>query len=326
GYPNEGNGVVDPKTYKYTNFFTMDISKRWFKKLNELDKKGLIDRTSFTDNYDQYGAKISSGRVLGQFAQGWQFMYDIDVANRTAGRSTRMMAPVAVVFDQNTRPRYRNLPIPNIGRGMGISVSAKDPVRIIRFINDLLAEDVQRNLYWGIEGRHWQRDSKGVPYRTPQQRTNWLNANWQEQNLANLIKMFPKIEGSFSDGYPHDLNFFYPEREATLYPEDKELFKAYGVNSYAELMDKNPPPNSLWFPTWSLPNPPDGSPAQIALQRQEQLRKQRLPQMILAPAADFDRLWDDYVKASNDAGIVTAYEKYMQEQLDRRIKEWGGKK
>jgi len=36
GYPNEGNGIVNPQTYEYKTFFTMDISKRWFKKFNEL--------------------------------------------------------------------------------------------------------------------------------------------------------------------------------------------------------------------------------------------------------------------------------------------------
>jgi len=322
GNPNDGNGIVDPKTFKYTTFFTMDISKRWFKLLNEMNTKGLVDKTTFTDNFDQYGAKISAGRVLGQFAQGWQFMYDLDPVNKSRGQNIRTMSPLPIVFDANITPRYRNLPIPNIGRGMGISVSAKNPARIIRFINDLLAEDVQRTLQWGIEGKDWQRDAKGVPYRTDEQRANWQNPTWQEQNRARLMEMFPKIEGSFSDGYPNDLSFFYPEREAMLTPEDKELFAAYGVTSYNELMDKNPPPNSPWFPTWNMPNPPDGSPAQIALTAQEQLRRQRLPQMILAQPSQFDKLWDDYVKASNDAGIAT-YEKYMQDTLNQRLKDWG---
>jgi len=325
GNPNDGNGIVDPKTYKYTNFFTMDISKRWFKKLNELDKKGLVDRTTFTDKYDQYGAKIAAGRVLGQFAQGWQFMYDFDQSLVARGQGIRTMAPLPIVWDAKTTPHYRNLPIPNIGRGTAISISAKDPVRIIRFLNDFISEDVQRTVQWGIEGKDWQKDAKGVPYRTPQQRANWQNPTWVEQNRAKLLDMFPKIEGSFSDGYPNDLSFYPPERENMLTPEDKELFAAYGVTSYNELMDKNPPPNTPWFPTWNMANPPDGSPAQIGLTRQEQLRRQRLPQMILAAPTDFEGLWAAYVKDSNDAGLP-AYEKYMQETLDKRLKAWGIKK
>jgi putative aldouronate transport system substrate-binding protein len=322
GNPNEGNGMVDPKTYKYSNFFTMDISKRWFKKLNELDKKGLVDRTTFTDNYDQYGAKIAAGRVLGQFAQGWQFMYDFDPVNKARGQADRMMVPLPIVFDANTKPRYRNLPIPNIGRGSAISISAKDPVRIIRMINGLMDEEIQRTLQWGIQGKYWQKDAKGIPYRTPEQRTNWQNPVWATQNRAQLMNQFPKIEGSFSDGYPADLSHYLPERENMLTAEDKAIFAAYGITSYNELMDKNPPANSPWFPTWNLPNPPNGSPAEIALTRQEQLRKQRLPQMILAAPGDFDRLWDAYVKDSNDAGLP-AYEQYMQEALNQRLRDWG---
>jgi len=329
GNPNDGNGIVDPKTYKYETFFTKDISKRWFKKLNELDKKGLIDRTTFTDNYDQYQAKIASGRVLGQSVQGWQFMYGADVANRDRGQNIRTMAPLPIVWDAKTTPHYRNITIPNVNRGMGISINAKDPVRIIRFINALLDEEVQRTINWGIEGQHWQWKTEGgkkIPYRTPEQRKNWLDSNWQEQNRIRLMEdIFPKLEGTFTDGYPTDLGYYFPERQATILPEDLELFKAYGVNGTNELMDKNPPPNTPWFPTWTLDNPPDGSPAKIALTRCEQVMKQRLPQMILGPTADFEKNWAAYVKEMNDSGIAT-YEGYMQDKLNQRLKAWGIKK
>ena len=323
GYPNEGNGTVDPVTHVYKNFFTQDISKRWFKKLNELNAQGLIDRTCFTDNYDQYEAKISAGRVLGQSVQGWQFMYSADSANRDRGENIRTMAPLPIVFDENIKPRYRNITIPNIGRGVAISVKAKDPVRIMRFFDQFMTEEVQRTMGWGIEGKDWQYNAQGVPYRTEQQRDNWRNQDWQEQNRALLVSDFMcKIEGSFTDGYPTDLTNFYPEREANILPEDRELFAAYGVAGTNELMDKAPPPNSLWFPTWSMDNPPDGSDAQIALQRCEQTMKRALPQMILAPPANFDRLWDEYVREMEVTNNIAAYEKYMQDKLDERIREW----
>ena len=327
GNPNEGNGVVDPKTYKYTNFFTMDISKRWFKKLNEMNAKGLVDRTSFTDNYDQYSAKISSGRVLGQSVQGWQFMYGPDLVNRDRGQNIRTMAPLPVVFDANIKPRYRNITIPNLLRGMGISVKAKDPVKIIRFVNDLLAEDVQRTLNWGIEGQHWQwrtESGKKIPFRTDEQRKNWQNDQWQEQNRAKLMDdIFPKIQGSFSDGYPSDLSYYFPERQASLLPEDIELFRAYGVNSTNELMDKNPPPNNPWFPTWSMPPPPPGSPAEMALKRCERTMRQRLPEIITTSPDNFEKLWTSYLREMRDNGIALIYEKYMQDQLNQRLRAWG---
>jgi len=82
--------------------------------------------------------------------------------------------------------------------------------------------------------------------------------------------MAPKLEGSFSDGYPTDLGDLFSEREGMLRLEDKELYEAYGVAGNAQLMAKVPAKNNIWFPTWNMPNPLDGSLAQIALQRCEQ--------------------------------------------------------
>jgi putative aldouronate transport system substrate-binding protein len=233
------------------------------------------------------------------------------------------MAPLPIVLDQNTRPRYRNITIPNLGRGVGISVSARDPVRIIRFFDQFMTEEVQRTMEWGIEGKDWQYNAQRQPYRTAQQRVNWQNQDWQEQNRALLVRdLMPKIEGSFTDGYPTDLSNYYPEREAMILPEDRELYAAYGVAGTNELMDKNPRPNTLWFPTWNMENPPDGSPAQIALQRTEETMKRLLPQMILAPTAQFETLWTAYVREIEVTNNIGVYERYMQEKLNERIREW----
>jgi putative aldouronate transport system substrate-binding protein len=321
GYPNDGNGTVDPVTHEYKNFFTQDISKRWFKKLNELNAQGYIDRSAFVDNYDQYLAKISSGRVLGVHDQRWQFATSQD-ALRDQGMYNRTMAPLPIVFDESTRPRYRNEKIPNLGRGVGISAKAKDPVRIMRFLNDLMAEETQRVIEWGIEGQDWQWDSSRKPYRTPAQRANFEDQVWQLHNRAELLRnVFPTWEGSFSDGFPNTLQDYFPEREAGLRAEDKELWAAYGVTSDNELVDKAPPHNSVWFPTWSMPNPPDGSDAQLGLTRCDSVMRKYLPQAILARPADFEGVWAEYVREMNNAGIQK-YEQYMQEQLNIRIKNW----
>ncbi|GHU68697.1 ABC transporter substrate-binding protein [Spirochaetia bacterium] len=321
GYGNEGNGTVDPVTHEYKNFFTQDMSKRWFKKLNELNQQGHIDRSAFVDNYDQYIAKISSGRVLSINDQRWQFQ-DADDSLRDQGQYIRTMAPLPIVFDKSIRPRYRNQVIPNIGRGVGISVKAKDPVRIIRFINDYLSQETQRVLEWGIEGEDWQWNANHEPYRTPQQRVNWEDQIWQLHNRArHLIDFMPTWGGSFKDGFPQDLTHYYPEREAMLRPEDKELWTAYGVTSNNELVDKDPPPNALWFPTWSMPNAPDGSEAGIARVRYENTMKKYIPMLVMAAPNDFERVWAEYVKQMNDDGMAK-FEAYMQEQLNLRIKAW----
>jgi len=44
--------------------------------------------------------------------------------------------------------------------------------------------------------------------------------------------------------------------------------------------------------------------------------------MILAPTADFDRLWDEYVREMNVTNNLGVWEQYMQQQLNQRIREW----
>ncbi|MBO4857996.1 MAG: hypothetical protein J5527_05740, partial [Treponema sp.] len=88
GYPNDGNGHVTLENgkYVYTDNFADENAHRWFKLANGYFQRGLIDPASFTDNRDQYYAKIAQGRVLGMFIQGWQFMGEPEQTLWTAGK------------------------------------------------------------------------------------------------------------------------------------------------------------------------------------------------------------------------------------------------
>ncbi|MCQ2587713.1 MAG: hypothetical protein MJ174_06315, partial [Treponema sp.] len=68
GNPNDGNGHVVANadgTYTYIDNFADENAEKWFKLANGYFQRGLIDPASFTDNRDQYYAKIAQGRVLG---------------------------------------------------------------------------------------------------------------------------------------------------------------------------------------------------------------------------------------------------------------------
>ncbi len=323
GYPNDGNGTVNPQTYKYEVFLDKDISKRWFKKLNEMNAKGIIDRTCFVDNYDQYMAKLSSGRVLGIHDQNWQFQ-DAGTALRNQDMYNRTMMPLPIVFDESITPRYRNKPLPNIQRGYGISIKAKDPVRIIKFMEAQISEEAQRVFHWGFEGEDWQWDADGNPYRTPEQREQQEDGVWKLRNKGDQwFNQAPKLTGAFSDGWPTSIGEVPAEALAAQRPEDREVLEAYGVSSYAELMDPNPPDNPVWFPAWQI-TPPDGSPAQIAWKKAEDLYRKYLPRIILARPNQFERLWNEYVTELSKVGLKE-YEAYVQDHIDERIRKWSPK-
>ena len=324
GYPNDGRGIVDPVTHTYKVFLNQDISKRWFKKLNELNTIGVIDRSCFVDNYDQYLAKIASGRVLGFHDQAWQFQQARD-ALVTQDMNNRTHAPLPIVFDESITPHYRPRKSPNVGQGIGISIKAKDPERIIRFLDAQLSDEVQRIIgFWGIEGEDYQYDENGHPYRTAEQRKQQEDDPWKLHNQSKLwYNHAPKLEGSFSDGYPTNIADIYSERLATLKPEDVELWAAYNVHSDPELVDMDPPENPLWFPAWQLQDPTDPE-AQLAWQRMESLYRRYLPRIILAAPTQFEALWAEYVSELDKAGIGI-YEAYVQKELNKRIEKWSPK-
>ena len=69
GYPNDGSCMVDPDTKKVLDYNTSDTAVKYFKKLNEEYNKGIVDPESFTQTYDEYISKLSTGRVLGMIDQ-----------------------------------------------------------------------------------------------------------------------------------------------------------------------------------------------------------------------------------------------------------------
>lgn len=58
-----------------------------------------------------------------------------------------------IVYDQNIKDQYIDPSSFVNNRGIGITVSAKDPVRIIKFFDNLLTDENQILSNWGIKGK-----------------------------------------------------------------------------------------------------------------------------------------------------------------------------
>jgi len=323
GFPNDG-GMVDPVTHKFTLGFSSDAAKRWYKLLNGLNAKGLVDQESFVDNYDQYLAKLANGQVLGVHDQYWQFS-DSQNSLIAQNKIDLTMMPLPIVFDKNTVPHWRDSPLPNLQRGYGISIKAKDPVRLIKFLDAQLSEDWQRVLNWGIEGEDYSLNAQGLPIRTQIQRDQQNDPSWKLKNKAELWWYdAPKMEGKFKNGAATGLGDNPTEYLPSLKPLDQEILKTYGVNSYADLVDKAPPVNPPWYPAWQI-TPADGTPAQMANKKASDTYKKFLPKIILGSTGDFEKNWKEYTAALEKTN-VKLYEDYVQVGIDDRIAKYGTKK
>ncbi len=340
GYPNDGNGhVVDngDGTYTYLDNFADENAKKWFKKANGYYQRGLIDPASFTDTQDQYKAKISQGRVLGMFIQGWQFMYDAENTLRTEGKLDKTYAPLPVTFDESIKPWYRDLALPNLQRGYGFTTACGEAKakKILKLMDTLLEEKYQKRLYWGLEGTDYFIDTDGsvtgtagAPYRTQEQRNQQQDATWILKNKAQLwTDEAPKWEGTFSDGYATSLANTAYEFQDGMEEIDKKVFAAYGINSYAQMVDKNPPKNPGWYPMWQCNPAPENEglehDAAVAMKGFETLQFKYLPKMIMGSPDDFDKTWNEF--ASQMKPLTDVFNKFMQGELDARVKNFGGK-
>ena len=333
GNPNDGNGHVvnENGKYVYYDIFTDANAKRWFKLANGYFQRGLIDPESFTDNRDQYYAKIAQGRVLGMFIQGWQFMGEPEQTLWTAGKDERTYAPLALVFDETFKAHYRDRSLPNLQRGYGITTKCSDDkaIKILQFMDKMLEEENQKVLYWGFEGQDYQIDAQGRPYRTDAQRAQQKDPDWIQANRATLwAEEAPKLEGTMPSGYTRSMDDLAWEYALSQKQVDLDLWAAYGVGSYAEFVDPNPPQNTGWYPMWqcnpSAENGGEEEEAAVAMSGFETVQRKYLPQMIMGKPADFDKTWDEYCALLKP--LTEVYDAFMQKQLDHRVAVFGGEK
>jgi len=338
GYPNDGNGHVTLENgkYVYTDNFADANAHRWFKLANGYFQRGLIDPASFTDNRDQYYAKIAQGRVLGMFIQGWQFMGEPEQTLWTAGKDERTYAPLAITFDESIKPHYRDQSLPNLQRGYGITVKCpKDKtIKILQFMDEMIKEENQKILYWGFEGEDYLIDTdgsktgtKGAAYRTQAMRDQQRDPNYNQKHFAMLWREeAPKLEGTLPSGYSRSMDDLPWEYAVSQKAVDIELWKAYGVGSYAEFVDPNPPKNAGWYPMWQCnPSAEKGGfeeEAAVAMTGFETIQRKYLPQMIMGKPEDFEATWNEYANLLKP--LTAKYNKFMQQQLDNRVEAFGG--
>lgn len=313
GHPNDGDVVVDQTTLKADLYQNKDYAKRWYKKLNEEFHKGVINTETFTQNYDQYLAKISTGRVVGMFDQFWNFQ-DGERVLRDEQRWERTYVPLPITFE-GYEDWYLDTPIFTGGNGMGITTACKNPERALQYIDFMLTEDMQKLLQWGIEGQHYFVDENGMFYRTQEIRDLASNRDWINQNMADqLWNQFPKMQGIFSDG-----NWCAPgeqpsEVQATQAKYDRDFLSHYGFSLPTEFLSAPKLPKD-YYPVWGY-TIEDGSDARNALNKITDLENKNLPRLIIADADKFDAEWDKYVAEIEKSG----YQAYLDE-VNRQIAE-----
>lgn len=309
GHPNDGGVFVHwDDNYRVDVFHNKDYAKPYYQKLNEVFQKGLIDQDTFVQNFDQYIAKLSSGRVLGMFDQYWDFQNATDaLISRQMYGDTYIGLPL--VYNEGDKEQYLDQPIINVNRGFGISVNCKNPERIVQMFEKLLDDRWQTIFHWGIEGEDYYVEN-GRYLRTPEQKANaenpvWVNANKAKQLFYNL----PKKEGTMDNG-----NSWDPALQPEMYFDmmsdyDKEFLTKYNMKTPAEFFTPAPP-NEPYYPVWQIDLTPYPDMKEIGTRMQD-IQARDLPQIIMKAPEEFDAAWDKFAADMAGAG-QKEYEEFLQ--------------
>ncbi len=324
GYPNDGSCIVDPDTLKVIDYNTTDTAVRYFKKLNEEYHKGIVDTESFTQTYDEYISKLSTGRVLGMIDQWWDFAFTAGDAIKSAGLDKQgcNYVPLPITINKGIKNQWHNSGgVVNTGTGLAVTVSCDDVEGALQFVNDLLGQEIHDLRFWGVKDVDYKVDDKGEFSRTPEMRTKVSETAYKASHLCTY-SYFPQWNGTSRDG----INAMTPAGQASEFydgldsgKEDvKECFKAYNAETYVDMIGTSEAPGA-WYPMWSYSNnlttDTDGG---MAWTKIGEIKHEYLPKVVMAK--DFDKAWDDYMAAYKKCKPEDFLSE-MQTELDRRMEE-----
>ena len=321
GYPNDGSCIVDPDELKIVDYNTTPTAKRYFQKLNEEYQKGIVDPESFTQAYDEYIAKLSTGRVLGMIDQWWDFAYNVNDAFKQQGLDKEgcNYVPLPITIDEGMKNQWHNSGgTLNVSSGLAITTSCEDVEGALQFINDLLDQEVHDLRFWGEKGVDYDVDENGEYYRTEDMRMQSSDTAYKASHSC-LYSYFPQYSGTSRDG----INAMKPEDQAKefydgLSEDVQNCFKAYGAETYVDMLGTSEAPGP-WYPMYSYSNNmTTATEGGMAWTKMGEVKHEYLPKVVMA--SDFDSAWEEYMGVYNNCN-PQAFIDEMQAELDRRIEE-----
>ena len=315
GRPNDGEVIVDVSTpeYKTTTFINQPYAKAYYARLNEAYHKGLISRDTFTMNYDQYLAALSSGTVLGMFDQTWDFAPATD-SLIASGMYENTYLALPLVYDPEyvdgkvIEEHYLNGSVMNKDRGFGISVSCRYPERLVRMMETFLSDEWQKLFQWGVEGEDYTVKD-GRMLMSKEQYAHLSSAAWKRANKAAAIwEACPKKQGTMDDG-----NAWDPGSQPEIYFEqmndyDRAFLEACGKRTPAEFFSPPLEP-APYGEAWQI----DKEPIDMEYMDFKTIQDQRLPGIIMCDPSELDARWDAFTEEINPCCEV--YSQYMQKEI-----------
>jgi putative aldouronate transport system substrate-binding protein len=322
GGADDGEWFVDQQTQKAVYHFTRPEEKDYFKWLNHMNAIGLLDPESFVQKYDQYQAKISSGRVLGLIDAKWE--YDqAQLSLKQAGKHDLMYGMYPLTLNENIKNHDFQSAGYSAGWGVGISKSCKDPVRAIKFLDWLASDEAQVLNNWGVEGVNYKiENGKRVISKEEMDNRNKDPQYGKKTGIGVYGYPFPQYGDGVVDPSGQTYTIKSEQQIIDGYTDtEKGVLSHYNAKMWKDLYPSVKDfPEKPWGAAWQI-NIPQDTDAAVIFQKSEDIMKKRIPAAILAKPEKFDEVWGGFMKELDQAGVHKMEDQFNQ-LLQNRIQQW----
>lgn len=317
--PDNGQWLVD-KDYNVLYKHVTAEEKEYFRWLCRMFNEGILDANFATQTDDDYIAKLASGRVVAITDAFWHYnqAQQAMIADKKM-EHTYAGLPVTLRADQKSPTlQYQGL---QVGWGIGISKSCKEPVRAVKFLDYLCSDEGQILYNWGIKDQNYFLDDHGMPYRTAEETAfAQSDADYSKKTGIGNYTGFP-IYGPGAvrpeDGFPYTPNT-RESVKADYNDIQKEACEAWGVDM---LIDIFPQPDEFdrlpYSPIWAYQKPQSLQDAEVIL---NDIAWPGLVKCVTGKEEDFDSNWDAMVQLLTDNGLRETEEGYTTFLAEKIIK------
>jgi putative aldouronate transport system substrate-binding protein len=323
GGPDNGEWYVDPKTFKAVLHHTRPQEKEYFRWLNHMNDIGLLDPETFVQKYDQYLAKISSGRVVAIVDQKWEYAGSAEQALKSAGKWELTYGNYPIQLDETSISHELEGPGYAPSWGISITTKCKDKVAAIKFLDWMCTDESQILRNWGIKGKNYTiiNGKRVIPKAEMDKRNN--DPNYQrDTGVAEWVYPFPQWGDGVKDKTGQTYTIVTQQQLIDKYsPIEKEVLSHYNVKIWKDLWPTEKTVGVRPYGAAWMMNTPQDASFTVPWQKCQDIIRKRIPEAILAKPDKFDEIWATFMKELEDAGLK-GMEATMTKLIQERLAFW----
>ncbi|MCJ8011604.1 extracellular solute-binding protein [Paenibacillus sp. KQZ6P-2] len=268
---------------------------RWLKTFRQANEQGLLAKDVFIDKRPQMEEKIAQGRYFSMMYQRSDFAAQENALYAKDPNSVY----IAVDGPANSKLDPPTLSGPGISGWTVtlISKKVKDKARAIRFLEYLISEEGQKDLFLG---------EKGVSYDT---------IDGKDQFKPEVLDLLNKDRSAFDKKYGSSLTFWMMQDTNMILqwvPASVEPFKQ--MEDWTKGKTKS-------FSQYDNISPTGNSEEGVAGTKIAQTWGKTLPKLLLSKSdEEFDKLWAEFLEKRDKAGFDKV-ETFKQAKFEDNVKK-----